>query len=93
MDIEMSNIPVIKELNGIPTLYVEDEPFLRLPPSLFTPASDIYVKYTADVMEAYSYEKNPLFIPEMIFYLEKRLPGMCAEVAAGRTAKAEKNSV
>lgn len=27
MDIEMSNIPVIKELNGIPTLYVEDEPF------------------------------------------------------------------
>ncbi len=34
-------------------------------PSLFTLAPDIYVQYTADVMEAYSYEKNPLFIPEI----------------------------
>lgn len=34
-------------------------------PSLFTLAPDIYVPYTADVMEAYSYQGNPLFIPEI----------------------------
>lgn len=34
-------------------------------PSLFTLAPDIYVPYTADVMETYSYEGNPLFIPEI----------------------------
>lgn len=34
-------------------------------PSLFALAPDIYVPYTADVMEAYSYPGNPLFIPEV----------------------------
>lgn len=34
-------------------------------PSLFTLAPDIYVPYTADVMESYSYAGNPLFIPEV----------------------------
>lgn len=34
-------------------------------PSLFTLAPDIYVPYTADVLEEYSYEGNPLFIPEI----------------------------
>lgn len=34
-------------------------------PSLFTLAPDIYVPYTADVMEEYGYEGNPLFIPEV----------------------------
>ncbi len=34
-------------------------------PSLFTLAPDIYVPYTAEVMEEYSYEGNPLFIPEV----------------------------
>lgn len=34
-------------------------------PSLFTLAPDIYVPYVADVMEEYSYEGNPLFIPEV----------------------------
>lgn len=37
----MSNIPVIKELNGIPTLYVEDEPFLRF--GLWKNAKSMYV--------------------------------------------------
>lgn len=34
-------------------------------PSLFTLAPDIYVPYVADVMDAYSYEGNPLFVPEV----------------------------
>lgn len=34
-------------------------------PSLFTLAPDIYVPYTADVMEEYCYSGNPLFIPEV----------------------------
>lgn len=34
-------------------------------PSLFTLAPDIYVPYVADVMGEYSYEGNPLFIPEV----------------------------
>lgn len=34
-------------------------------PSLFTLAPDIYVPYTAEVMEQYSYEGNPLFVPEV----------------------------
>ncbi|MDE7285246.1 MAG: DUF5597 domain-containing protein [Lachnospiraceae bacterium] len=34
-------------------------------PSLFTLAPDIYVPYTADVIETYSYPGNPLFIPEV----------------------------
>lgn len=34
-------------------------------PSLFTLAPDIYVPYVADVMEEYSYEGNPLVIPEV----------------------------
>ncbi len=34
-------------------------------PSLFTLAPDIYVPYTADVIDAYSYPGNPLFIPEV----------------------------
>lgn len=34
-------------------------------PSLFTLAPDIYVPYTAQVMEDYAYENNPLFIPEV----------------------------
>lgn len=34
-------------------------------PSLFTLAPDIYVPYTANVMEEYSYPGNPLFIPEV----------------------------
>lgn len=33
--------------------------------SLFTLAPDIYVPYVADVMEEYSYEGNPLLIPEV----------------------------
>lgn len=34
-------------------------------PSLFTIAPDIYVPYAAEVMEEYSYEGNPLVIPEI----------------------------
>jgi len=34
-------------------------------PNLFTCAPDIYVSYVADVMDRYSYEGNPLFIPEV----------------------------
>lgn len=34
-------------------------------PSLFTFAPDIYVPYCADVMDKYSYEGNPLFVPEI----------------------------
>lgn len=34
-------------------------------PSLFTLAPDIYVPYTAKVIESYSYPGNPLFIPEV----------------------------
>lgn len=34
-------------------------------PSLFALAPDIYVPYTVDVMESYSYPGNPLFIPEV----------------------------
>lgn len=34
-------------------------------PNLFTLAPDIYVPYVADVMHEYSYEGNPLFIPEV----------------------------
>lgn len=34
-------------------------------PSLFALAPDIYVPYTADAMESYSYPGNPLFIPEV----------------------------
>ncbi len=34
-------------------------------PSLFTLAPDIYVPYTVDIMESYSYPGNPLFIPEV----------------------------
>lgn len=34
-------------------------------PSLFTCAPDIYVPYVADVLDEYSYEGNPLFIPEV----------------------------
>ncbi len=34
-------------------------------PSLFTLAPDIYVPYTVDIMESYSYSGNPLFIPEV----------------------------
>ncbi|MFV0466822.1 MAG: DUF5597 domain-containing protein [Lachnospiraceae bacterium] len=34
-------------------------------PSLFTLAPDIYVPYVADVMGEYSYEGNPLLIPEV----------------------------
>lgn len=34
-------------------------------PSLFALAPDIYVPYTAAVIEAYSYPGNPLFIPEV----------------------------
>ena len=34
-------------------------------PSLFTLAPDIYVPYVADTMEEYSYDGNPLFIPEV----------------------------
>ncbi len=34
-------------------------------PSLFTLAPDIYVPYTAQVMDEYGYEGNPLFIPEI----------------------------
>ena len=37
----------------------------RIAPSLFTLAPDIYVPYTAEVMEEYGYEGNPLFIPEV----------------------------
>lgn len=33
--------------------------------SLFTLAPDIYVPYCADVMDEYSYEGNPLFVPEI----------------------------
>lgn len=34
-------------------------------PSLFTLAPDIYVPYVADIMDEYSYNGNPLFIPEV----------------------------
>lgn len=34
-------------------------------PSLFTLAPDIYVPYVANVMDEYSYETNPLVIPEV----------------------------
>ncbi|WP_070040664.1 DUF5597 domain-containing protein [Robinsoniella peoriensis] len=34
-------------------------------PSLFTCAPDIYVPYVTDVFEEYSYEGNPLLIPEV----------------------------
>lgn len=34
-------------------------------PSLFALAPDIYVPYTAEVMEEYGYPGNPLFIPEV----------------------------
>ncbi len=34
-------------------------------PSLFTLAPDIYVSYTADVMDAYASPDNPLFVPEV----------------------------
>ena len=34
-------------------------------PSLFTIGPDIYVPYAPQTMEAYSYEGNPLFIPEI----------------------------
>ena len=34
-------------------------------PSLFTLAPDIYVPYAAQVMDEYSYEGNPLFVPEV----------------------------
>lgn len=36
----------------------------RKAPSLFTLAPDIYVPYAPDVMDEYSYEGNPLLIPE-----------------------------
>ncbi len=36
-----------------------------LAPSLFTIGPDIYVAYCADVMDEYSYEGNPLFVPEI----------------------------
>ena len=36
-----------------------------LAPSLFTVGPDIYVPDVADVMDAYSYDGNPLFIPEI----------------------------
>ncbi len=34
-------------------------------PSLFTLAPDIYVSYTADVMDEYTSHDNPLFVPEV----------------------------
>ncbi len=34
-------------------------------PSLFTLAPDIYVPYVTEVMDTYSYDGNPLFIPEV----------------------------
>lgn len=34
-------------------------------PSLFTLAPDIYVPYVAHVMDEYTYEKNPLVVPEV----------------------------
>lgn len=34
-------------------------------PSLFTLSPDIYVPYTADVMDEYTAEDNPLFVPEV----------------------------
>lgn len=34
-------------------------------PSLFTCAPDIYVENCADVMDEYSHEENPLFIPKI----------------------------
>lgn len=34
-------------------------------PSLFTIAPDIYVPYVADVLDEYSYEGNPLMVPEV----------------------------
>ncbi len=34
-------------------------------PSLFTLAPDIYVAYTADVMDEYTADDNPLFVPEV----------------------------
>ena len=34
-------------------------------PSLFTIGPDIYVLYCADVMDEYTYEGNPLFVPEI----------------------------
>lgn len=34
-------------------------------PSLFTIGPDIYVSYCADVMDEYTYEGNPLFVPEI----------------------------
>lgn len=34
-------------------------------PSLFTLAPDIYVSYVPQVMDEYSYEGNPLFVPEV----------------------------
>ncbi len=37
----------------------------EMAPSLFALAPDIYVPYCADVMDEYSYEENPLFIPEI----------------------------
>ena len=43
-------------MNGIETIQE---------PSLFTLAPDIYVPYTVDIMESYSYPGNPLFIPEV----------------------------
>ena len=45
-----------KIMNGIETIQE---------PSLFTLAPDIYVPYTVDIMESYSYPGNPLFIPEV----------------------------
>lgn len=34
-------------------------------PSLYTLAPDIYVPYCVDIMDEYSYEGNPLFVPEI----------------------------
>ena len=34
-------------------------------PALFTLAPDIYVPYVANVMDEYSYDGNPLFVPEV----------------------------
>lgn len=34
-------------------------------PSLFTMGPDIYVSYAADVLDAYTAEDNPLFVPEI----------------------------
>lgn len=46
----------VREMHGI---------WRTVAPSLFTLAPDIYVPYVADIMEMYSYEGNPLMIPEV----------------------------